>query len=314
MLASTAEGLTLDEMAERLGVGRRTAERLRDAAGEMFPLDVVEDPPTRRFRIRAGMGAVFQTPTVTELVALQRATASFRASGATGWAETLESLGRKVLSALRANVRDRLAPDVDDLVQAEAVAVTPGPKPVEDEQVLSVIREAVQRGRGLRFAYRGGSTPGRVRELTPYGVLFGRANYLLAAEPGAERPRTFRLDLLDDVEVGETRAMRPADFSLQAYADESVGIYQEPPEEVVLRFRGPAAGNAARWRFHPRQVVERPSSELTEVRFRASGMRELAQHLFTWGAGVEIVAPDRLRQILVEQAREALAAHDAARP
>ena len=31
MLAATAEGLTLDEMAERLGVGRRTAERMRDA-------------------------------------------------------------------------------------------------------------------------------------------------------------------------------------------------------------------------------------------------------------------------------------------
>ena len=37
MLASSAEGLTLDEMAERLGVGRRTAERMRDAVREAFP-------------------------------------------------------------------------------------------------------------------------------------------------------------------------------------------------------------------------------------------------------------------------------------
>jgi transcriptional regulator GlxA family with amidase domain len=31
LLASTSEGLTLDEMAARLGVGRRTVERMRDA-------------------------------------------------------------------------------------------------------------------------------------------------------------------------------------------------------------------------------------------------------------------------------------------
>ena len=48
LLASTAEGLTLDEMAERLGVGRRTAERMRDAVRDVFPqLEEVDDPPTR---------------------------------------------------------------------------------------------------------------------------------------------------------------------------------------------------------------------------------------------------------------------------
>src|SRR5204863_155836 len=57
LLASTAEGLTLDEMAERLGVGRRTAERMRDAVREVFPqMEEVEDPPTRRFRIPHGLG------------------------------------------------------------------------------------------------------------------------------------------------------------------------------------------------------------------------------------------------------------------
>ena len=58
LLASTAEGLTLDEIAERLGVGRRTAERMRDAVREVFPqMEEVEDPPTRRFRRLAAMRA-----------------------------------------------------------------------------------------------------------------------------------------------------------------------------------------------------------------------------------------------------------------
>ena len=60
-LAASAEGLTLDEMAAALGVGRRTAERTRDAVREVFPdLEEIADPPTRRFRIPGGLDGVFQ--------------------------------------------------------------------------------------------------------------------------------------------------------------------------------------------------------------------------------------------------------------
>src|SRR5260221_178494 len=61
LLASTAEGLTLDEMADQLGVGRRTAERMRDAVREVFPqLEELDDPPTRRVPLPAGLlGGLF---------------------------------------------------------------------------------------------------------------------------------------------------------------------------------------------------------------------------------------------------------------
>ena len=76
MLASSAEGLTLDEMAAALGVSRRTAERQRDAVRNVFPqMEEVDDPPTRRFRIPSGLDALFQTPSAEELAALRRAAA-----------------------------------------------------------------------------------------------------------------------------------------------------------------------------------------------------------------------------------------------
>lgn len=43
-LAGSAEGLTLDEMADLLKVDRRTAERMRNAIRTIFPQ--LEDPPT----------------------------------------------------------------------------------------------------------------------------------------------------------------------------------------------------------------------------------------------------------------------------
>ncbi len=36
------------------------------------------------------------------------------------------------------------------------------------------------------------------------------------------------------------------------------------------------------------------------VRFRASGMRELAWHLFTWGEQATILGPDRLKAAMAE--------------
>jgi predicted DNA-binding transcriptional regulator YafY len=308
MLASTAEGLTLDEIAERLVVGRRTAERMRDAVRDVFPqLEEVDDPPTRRFRIPAGLDGLFQAPTAAELAALAAAAEVFGQQGAAARAGALKSLEQKVLSATRAAARRKLAPDLEALLQAETIAVQAGPRPFEDEAVLAAVREALLSMRTLRFRYEGGATPGRVREVTPFGVLFGRSNYLVAAE--AAGPRNWRLDRIRDIEVAERPASRPQGFSLQDYADQSFGIFHDDTEDVVLRVTPAGAEDALRWRFHTNQTVEPQPDGSVIVRFRASGMLELAWHLFTWGDKVEILAPPALKTTLIEQLAIAQRAH-----
>ena len=79
---------------------------------------------------------------------------------------------------------------------------------------------------------------------------------------------------------------------------------------MELLFSKAAAPNALRWRFHIGQSMAEEPDGRVRVSFRASGMRELAWHLVTWGKDVEIVRPQRLRDILVEELRTALAAHD----
>lgn len=311
MLAASAEGLTLDEMAERLGVGRRTAERMRDAVWDVFPqLEVVDEPPTRRFRIPSGLDGLFQAPTAEELAALTAAADLLDRQGASARAAALRALEQKVLSATRASARRRLAPDLEALLQAEAIAVQAGPRPFEEEAVLAAVRGALKALSTLRFRYEGGSSPGRTREVVPYGILFGRSNYLVAEEVGAGTgPRNWRLDRIFDVEVTGAAGAPPEGFSLQAYADESFGIYQDDTEDVVLRVLPAGREDALRWRFHARQKVEdRPDGSVI-VRFRASGMRELAWHLFTWGDKVEIVEPPALQAMMRGELEAATRAH-----
>lgn len=310
LLAATAEGLTLDELAERLDVGRRTVERMRDAVREVFPqLEELDDPPTKRFRIPAGLDGLFQAPTADELVALRTAADGLTAAGAHARAAALQSLEQKILSATRAPARRRLAPDLEALLQAETLAVQAGPRPSEDQAVLGAVREAIKSLRALRFRYEGGSAPGRVREVTPFGLLFGRSNYLVAAEGAGGEPRTWRLDRIRDIEVTARPASRPEAFSLQDFADESFGIYHDAVEDVVLRVRPHGAEDALGWRFHANQVVEPQADGSVLVRFRASGMLELCWHLFTWGDKVEILAPSKLRRVMAEQLALATRAH-----
>jgi predicted DNA-binding transcriptional regulator YafY len=161
----------------------------------------------------------------------------------------------------------------------------------------------------VSFRYEGGSTPGRTRVVTPYGVLFGRSNYLVAAEDAATGPRNWRLDRMHDIAVTARAGTKPDGFSLQGYADESFGIYQDDTEDVVVRITPEGAQDALRWRFHANQSVEPQADGSVVVRFRASGMRELAWHLFTWGDKVAIVAPLTLKDMMAAELQIACRAH-----
>lgn len=307
LLAGSAEGLTLDEMAREIGVGRRTVERMRDALREIFPqMEDVDDPPTRRFRISGGLDRLFQAPLPEELAALHRVAEQAAAQGGKTTADYLHSLENKLLASMRGSDRRRLAPDLEAVMQGEAIAIQPGPRPTEDPAVLSAVREAIKAGQAIAFKYQGGSNPGARREATPLGLILSRRNYLVAATPDV---RTFRLDRLAELEVLDRAATPPVGFSLQAFADESVGIYQDEMEDVALVFAPDAAAEASRWRFHASQTVEPLDDGRVRVRFRARGMRELAWHLFTWGASVKIEAPPRLRDLLKAELEASLAAH-----
>jgi len=312
-LAASAEGLTLDEMAEAMGVGRRTAERMRDAAWSLFPqMEEIADGPAKRFRIPGGLDGLYQSPTAEELLELGKAATQLRASGAVGRAQALESLERKVRAALRGSALRRMAPDIEAMARAEThIAVHAGPRPYEDAALIGAIRQALTAMRQVSFVYSGGSRPGERRVMTPYGLMFGRANYLVAAPEGSTEPRNLRLDRISALEVLDAPGAPPEDFDLDAYAHRSFGIYQDAVIDVVLRVLPSGAAEAMAWRFHPTQTVEPQADGAVIVRFSASGALELAWHLFTWGDKVEILAPVSLRATLIDGLQTALARHQA---
>lgn len=128
------------------------------------------------------------------------------------------------------------------------------------------------------------------RVLCPYAILYGRRAYLVAHTDTTTEMRLWRVDRISDIEVLSDLFTRQ-DFDLAAYAAQSFGVFQEPPQDVALRFVPEAAEEVRDWVFHPNQVVEPQADGSLIVRFRCGGMKELDWHLYTWGGAVAVVAP-----------------------
>lgn len=314
-LAASAEGLTLDEMAafsgaEGRAAGRRTAERMRDALQTLFPhLEEVADGPRKRFRIPGGLDGFMQAPTADELAELRAAARALDGAGGHARAALLRSLSSKVEAALRPPVRRRLAPDLDALALAEGDVMQAGPRPLADAALLAVLREAIKAGALLRFVYNG-----EPRAASPWGLLYGRAYYLVGPATSLPDPVLWRLDRVASPRLdGPAPQLPPPGWSMAEYAAQSFGVFQEQPRQVVLRFSPDAAPDAARFLFHPSQVMAPQPDGALLVRFTAGGLLEMARHLFAWGAEVTILAPAALRNLMLAELAGSLAHHARAR-
>jgi predicted DNA-binding transcriptional regulator YafY len=96
---------------------------------------------------------------------------------------------------------------------------------------------------------------------------------------------------------------RKRGFVIKKYAENSFGVFQEKPVDVVWRFTPKAAPDVSEFLFHPHQVIEPQKDGSLVVRFRAGGLLEMSWHLFTWGSEVEVIKPKRLVSMLRQQCR-----------
>ena len=308
LLSESSEGLTLDEMAEALSVNRRTAERLRDIILRHFDLEELLDERHKRFRIRGSLRRVYTRPNAAEVAALQAEADARRIEGAPR-AAVLESLLAKVKGALDDREKRRLDPDLDALARLQRTRVPAGPSVVADPQSLSVVQQAILIGQCIEFDYlTDGATEPKWRRIAVYGLVHGPVTYVIGKMPTSDRPAVpFRLDRMADVRASNVPGCPPDDWDLDAWTNQSFGIWREDDHDVVLRVRAAGAARAKAWRFHPAQTIGVDGDDLL-IRFRAGGLREIAEHVFTWGGEVVIEAPEALRNVMRQRLAAGMAA------
>ncbi|WP_395665990.1 helix-turn-helix transcriptional regulator [Methylocella sp.] len=311
-LAASRIGLTLDEMAAEIEVSRRTAERLRDVLANMFPEMAPWDDEerVRRWRLPGSALVGVIEPRAEAVAAIEVSARECALRGETERAALLREASTSLKGVMRPDALRRSEPDVAALMEAEGVAMRPGPRPLLTSGVLPTLRRAILGMQLVVIRYAGShSEEPATRILCPYGILHGGRGWLVAHVDSLPEMRLWRLDRIVSLDLLDRSFTRREDFDLAAYAAQSFGVFQEEPVDVVLRFAPAAANAAAGWRFHPSQSVERDTDGALIVRFCAGGMLEMCWHLFTWGDAVDVLAPQQLRAKLAALAGAAAAHH-----
>jgi predicted DNA-binding transcriptional regulator YafY len=304
-MQGSAEGISFQEIQEKFNVSRRTAERMRDAVLRVFPNAEEVDTGERikRWRVpgRTLNGVVgFSAEELTEL---QSAIAVMRRDNLIPQADILGSLASKVRSLVKLETLRRIEPDLEALMEAEGLAMRPGPRPAIRPELIGSIRGAILRSVKIRLHYRARGTLELSRQIVcPYGFLYGNRHYLVAFNMNVEVRdyRLFVLSCIEKVDVTDWPFVRREDFSLETYAEKSFGVFQEDSFDVAWRFTPDVADDAREFLFHPSQTMEDQPDGSLVVRFHAGGAQEMAWHLFTWGDSVEVLEPLHLRDLLNE--------------
>jgi len=97
-LAQSRQGLTIDEIADRYEISRRTAERMRDAVAERFPLTEGarhDGDRRKRWRIDSNTLQTLVPLQAHERAVVARAAEALRKAGKDQLARELGALGRR---------------------------------------------------------------------------------------------------------------------------------------------------------------------------------------------------------------------------
>jgi predicted DNA-binding transcriptional regulator YafY len=305
LAASRRGGVGLEEVMERFAISKRTAQRMLRALETQFTDTQTSTAPDGRKRWHLPSGALrdLMSLSAEELAALDLAIEGLKRSGLDVEAEDLLNLREKILALVPRAKAARLETDHEALLEAQGLAARPGPRQRIPRKIIAAIAEAIKACRILEVEYQSrGETEPRPRRLAPYGLLTGLRRYLVA-RPDDDPSGPVRLYVVERIRAAKVASEsfeRDRDFNLRAFANRAFGVFQDEKEfgEVVWRFQPGAAAHARGFEFHPSQVLEDQPDGSLIVRFSASGHLEMCWHLYLWGDQVEVLAPERLREMV----------------
>jgi predicted DNA-binding transcriptional regulator YafY len=289
----------LQEIQDEFEVGRRTAERMRDALLQLFPHveEMRSDGKTKRWRLPPSAMAGLIQISAEDLTEMKTAIELLRKEGLAQHAENLDRLWLKIKGRLRPESATRIETDLEALLEAEGHAMRPGPRPRINPHVLYILREAIKGFCKVKLTYHG-RVKGDVTErvVHPYGFVYGLRHYLIAWCEEKKGLRSFSLPNISDISLIHVPFRKDPAFDLQEFAQQSFGVFQEEPYDVAWRFSAAVADGVREHHFHPTQRIEEQPDGSIIMRFKAGGWKEMCWYVMTWEGQAEILEPPHLRK------------------
>jgi predicted DNA-binding transcriptional regulator YafY len=296
LLLQVHERLTAAELAERLHVSERTILRDMDAlSGAGIPL-IAERGAGGGWRLIEGYRTHLTGLTAEEVQSLFFARPS-DALAELGLGDASRSAWLKLTASLGEHAREQ-ATFVRQRILVDSRSWRDSSQAL---MALPKLIEALWRGRQVRFDYESALHERGERLVDPLGIVAkGSRWYLVASRDGALR--TYRVARIDNIVVDAAAAVRPADFDLAKYWDESAARFRERlPESNATYLVDPKVLHWIRYKGW-RVLVEVDEGSRMRVRVRFDSDDEAVQLALAHGPDVELVEPIRLRQAVCEAA------------
>lgn len=303
LLLAHPEGLTQAEIARRLGVHRSTVFRYLPDLQTRCAVYETEDG---KLAIDRSQYLAHLRPTLHEAVALFLAVRMM--------AVRTDRHNPHAASAVRklARALERLAPFVSQHMLWAADEMDDPARRRDDPvylEVLEALTLAWAERRKVRVWHQHEGT-GRVYEyvLSPYFIEpypVGQTAHVIGFREPPGAIRTLKIERIRRVQRLPQTYEIPADFDPRALLEDAWGIWytDEEPVEVVLKFHPRVALRVRETRWHrSEQVEELPDGSLL-WRARVAEVQEMLPWIRGWGADVEVLKPQELRERMMGEAR-----------
>ena len=195
---------------------------------------------------------------------------------------------------------------VKEQVRAAAESLSQRPLNPEFSRHLSVVTDAWARRRSVRMSYRS-ARRSRTREVIvdPYFLepsAAGFATYLIGYSQTHGSMRTFKIERIVSAEMLPRAFEMPDDLSVDDLLASAWGIIWGEGHDVKLRFSPDVAWRARESRWHPTQSLEELPDGGCILTLSVASLMEVGRWVRSWGDGVEVLAPEELRDELRREA------------
>jgi proteasome accessory factor B len=176
-------------------------------------------------------------------------------------------------------------------------------------RALEAITRAWADRRQVRIRYRDSGGQETERVIHPYFLEVARREpgaYVIAYDTLRAARRTFKIERVASAELLDDSYVIPDDFDPYATLASAWSVMDEAEVDVLLRFSPAVAGRVKENTWHPSQRLAELPDGGCELALRVGGTREVRTWVLSWGADVEVLAPESLREEVLAHARRLL--------
>lgn len=169
--------------------------------------------------------------------------------------------------------------DVSAIMESDGFAVRQYSGVNIEPKILEELRTSMLAFKKIQFDY---PIKEEIKTITlnPYGLVIADKYYLVGYNEYVVDLRQYRVDKISELAILDEYFEKDEKFSLTEYSNNSFGVYQKKPIDIVLEFDKSVANDVLNYHFHPTQKIKQLENENVQVEFTSGGTYAICQELF----------------------------------